>query len=80
MNRSFARSGALARALVPIPVAVIVAACSEVGSQPHGQMPPPEVAVVTVAPKTLPVRYEYVGQTAGFREVEVRVARQRHPP
>jgi membrane fusion protein (multidrug efflux system) len=72
MHRSFVRSGALARALVPIPVAVVVAACGEVGSQPHGQMPPPEVAIVTVAPKTLPVRYEYVGQTAGYREVEVR--------
>jgi membrane fusion protein (multidrug efflux system) len=66
------RAGAAARASVPIALAAVLVACSEVGSQPHGQMPPPEVAVVTVAPKTLPVRYEYVGQTAGFREVEVR--------
>ncbi|MCI0347753.1 MAG: efflux RND transporter periplasmic adaptor subunit [Chloroflexi bacterium] len=72
MHRSFARSGAVARALVPICLAVVVAACGEVGGQPHGQMPPPEVAVVTVEPKTLPVRYEYPGQTAGYREVEVR--------
>jgi membrane fusion protein (multidrug efflux system) len=72
MNRQFARSGAYARALVPIAVAAVLAACGDVGSQPHGQMPPPEVAVVTVEPKTLPVRYEYPGQTAGYREVEVR--------
>jgi len=72
MNNPSVRPGALARVLVPIAVAVVLPACSEVGSQPHGQMPPPEVAVVTVAPRTLPVRYEYVGQTAGFREVEVR--------
>ena len=72
MSKPSARSGAPGRALVPIAVAAVLAACSEVGSQPHGQMPPPEVAVVTVEPKTLPVRYEYVGQTAGFREVEVR--------
>jgi membrane fusion protein (multidrug efflux system) len=35
-------------------------------------MPPPEVAVMTVAPKAIPVSFEYVGQTAGSREVEVR--------
>ena len=72
MSQPFASLGAVARALVPLAVAAVLPACSEVGSQPHGQMPPPEVAVVTVAPKTLPVHYEYVGQTLGFREVEVR--------
>jgi membrane fusion protein (multidrug efflux system) len=35
-------------------------------------MPPPEVAVVEVEAKRLPVAYEYTGQTAGYREVEVR--------
>jgi membrane fusion protein (multidrug efflux system) len=35
-------------------------------------MPAPEVSIVTVAPKTVPVSFEYVGQTAGSREVEVR--------
>ena len=35
-------------------------------------MPPPEVSVIEVTPKTLPVRYEYVGQTRGSRDVEVR--------
>ncbi len=35
-------------------------------------MPPPEVTVVTVAPQALPATFEYVGQTAGSREVEVR--------
>jgi membrane fusion protein (multidrug efflux system) len=37
-----------------------------------GGMPPPEVTVMTVAPQAVPVTYEYVGQTAGSREVEVR--------
>jgi membrane fusion protein (multidrug efflux system) len=72
MTTPSVRPGVLERALVPILLAAVLPACGEVGSQPHGQMPPPEVAVVTVAPTTLPVRYEYVGQTAGFREVEVR--------
>jgi membrane fusion protein (multidrug efflux system) len=35
-------------------------------------MPPPEVTAVTVAPKAIPVTFEYVGQTVGSREVEVR--------
>ena len=39
---------------------------------PPGGMPPPEVTVMTVAPKAIPVTFEYVGQTAGSREVEVR--------
>jgi membrane fusion protein (multidrug efflux system) len=35
-------------------------------------MPPPEVNVMTVALQALPETYEYVGQTTGSREVEVR--------
>jgi membrane fusion protein, multidrug efflux system len=34
--------------------------------------PPAEVSVVTISPKTLPVKFEAVGQTEGSREVEVR--------
>src|SRR5258706_14798161 len=39
---------------------------------PQGGMPPSEVTVMTVAPKAIPVAFEYVGQTAGWREGEVR--------
>src|SRR3970282_1291566 len=35
-------------------------------------MPPPEVNVVTVTPRSLAASFEYVGQTAVSREVEVR--------
>ena len=42
------------------------------GAAPGGGMPPAEVNVMTAAPKALPVAFEYVGQTAGSREVEVR--------
>jgi membrane fusion protein (multidrug efflux system) len=42
------------------------------GGNPFAGMPPPEVNVVSVAPRTLEQTYEYVGQTAGSREVEVR--------
>jgi membrane fusion protein (multidrug efflux system) len=42
------------------------------GGNPFAGMPPPEVSVVTVAPRPLEETFEYVGQTAGSREVEVR--------
>jgi membrane fusion protein (multidrug efflux system) len=43
-------------------------------SDPHGAggFPPPVVTVTTVEAKDIPVAYEYVAQTAGYREVEVR--------
>ena len=34
--------------------------------------PPPEVAVLTIAPETVAARYEYVGQAEASRSVEVR--------
>jgi len=39
---------------------------------PGAGMPPPEVTTMTAAPKSIPVSFEYVGQTLGSREVEVR--------
>jgi membrane fusion protein (multidrug efflux system) len=35
-------------------------------------MPPPEVLTTTVAAQSLPLSFEYVGQSAGSREIEVR--------
>ncbi len=58
--------------LIAVVLAAWLSACGQAESQPHGGMPPPEVAVVTVAPQDLPATFEYVGQTAGSREVEVR--------
>ncbi|NRF67417.1 efflux RND transporter periplasmic adaptor subunit [Aquincola sp. S2] len=55
-----------------------MAACGKSGADngghggPGGAMPPAAVAVVAAAPVDVPVVYEYVGQTAGSREVEVR--------
>lgn len=50
-----------------------LAACSDGGAQ-NGpmQMPPPQVNVLTANPQAVPVSFEYVGQTLGSREVEVR--------
>lgn len=57
-------------------VAVFLASMAIAGcqpkAQPHANFPPPEVSVIAAEPKDLPVAFEYVGQTAGSREVEVR--------
>ncbi len=50
---------------------ILFAACGK-PQQAAPPPQPPEVAVVTVQPRTLPVTFEYVGQTAGAQEVEVR--------
>lgn len=59
---------------------VLLSACGDGGpgdkkggkGGPGAGMPPPEVAVVAVEPRAIPLAYEYAGQTAGSRVVEVR--------
>jgi membrane fusion protein, multidrug efflux system len=62
--------------IAPLLAAFLAACDSSVGQEKGGKgpggMPPAEVVAMTVEPKSLPVSYEYVGQTAGSREVEVR--------
>src|SRR5687768_16696279 len=67
--------------LLPMCVALVLAGCSptngsEKGGKGHGPtgggMPAAEVTVVTAEAQPLPVSWEYVGQTVGSREVEVR--------
>jgi membrane fusion protein (multidrug efflux system) len=55
-----------------VSVAALLLAACDGGSQAQHGMPPAEVAVVTIEPKTVPASFEYTGQTAGAREVEVR--------
>ena len=61
-----------------LPLALVVSACGQSngsekkGGHPGMGMPPPEVVVTEVKPQSLPLTFEYVGQTAGSREVEVR--------
>ncbi len=66
---------ALAAALA-LGVAQLLAGCGDRQAQAAGPgagaMPPPEVSVVTVQPRDLATGFEYVGQTAGSRETEVR--------
>ena len=66
------------RSLLALLLALVVSACGQSngsekkGGHPGMGMPPPEVSVETVTPRTLSLAFEYVGQTAGSREVEVR--------
>jgi membrane fusion protein (multidrug efflux system) len=64
----FARAGVLA-----IAVAVLVAACGK-GEQQGGfhGFPPAPVTTMTVTAHDFPVSFEYVGQTLGSKDVEVR--------
>ncbi len=58
--------------LLAVSAAALVASC---GPSPQGGFhgfPPAAVTTMTIKPATLPVSYEYVGQTTGSKEVEVR--------
>lgn len=50
---------------------LLIAACGPSGGPPGG-FPPPPVSVITAAVRDVPVMLEYTGQTAGYRETEVR--------
>lgn len=52
--------------------AALLSGCQPSGGQPQGGRPPAEVTVIPVEPKSVAANFEYVGQTAGSREVEVR--------
>jgi membrane fusion protein (multidrug efflux system) len=72
---SISRGGPRLRVALPavfsVALALLAAGCKPAGGPPGG-FPPPVVSVITVEPKDVPVTYEYVAQTAGYREVEVR--------
>jgi membrane fusion protein (multidrug efflux system) len=55
-----------------LPIFLLVACSKSSDGNPMGNMPPPEVSVIEVQPTTVPVNFEYIGQTIGSREVEVR--------
>jgi len=59
------------RVLLPF-AALILAACGQHAQQGFHGFPPAHVTVQTVEAKSLPVSFEYTGQTIGSKDVEVR--------
>lgn len=56
-----------------LPLVLVLTGCNGSPEQGAGMaFPPPEVNVVTIAARDLPVEREYIGQTKGSREVEIR--------
>ena len=55
---------------MPLVITLLAAGCGPAGAPPA--FPPPVVSAITVEAADVPVTREYVAQTAGFREVEVR--------
>jgi len=51
---------------------LLIAACGPAGGPPGGGYPPAAVSVITTATRDVPVTLEYTGQTAGYRETEIR--------
>src|SRR5436309_226395 len=64
----------MAWVLMGVGVLVLTAGAAAFRRAPSAPVapPPPEVSVLTVAPQTVPARYEYVGQAAASLSVEVR--------
>src|SRR5688572_23349092 len=54
------------------PFALLLLTACKPAAEHAGGMPAPAVTVMTTEAKEVPVTYEYMGQTAGYREVEVR--------
>ena len=60
--------------LFPIVLVLVFAGCGQSKQQAGGfhGFPPAEVVVQAAAPRTFPVSFEYIGQTQGSKDVEVR--------
>ena len=73
MARKLGSNGTNARIAGMLAVAILVAACGK--GDPNaagGEMPPPEVGVVTVKPAAVPLVKDLVGRLAAYRSADVR--------
>lgn len=57
--------------LIALTVSALLAGCEEHEAKTQAR-PPAEVTVLKVAPRDVPVSYEYVGQTESTRQVQIR--------
>lgn len=68
-HRKFVQRTALWGAVT---LTALLSGCDKPAGGPPGGFQPAPVSVISVESRDVPVRYEYVAQTAGYREVEVR--------
>ena len=71
-SSSLSASARLGPSLVALVAAAVVVACGQSKQGGFQGFPPAQVTTMVLQPRTLPATYEYVGQTAGSKEVEVR--------
>jgi len=71
MNRTYRHEFSRLSCCIVLAAAAL-SGCERASSQAAATPPPPEVTVIEVKPRDLPATYEYVGQTVGSRDVEVR--------
>jgi membrane fusion protein (multidrug efflux system) len=55
---------------VAVMLCALLAGCKK--EQPKPQAPPPEVSVIKIEPRDVPVNFEYVAQTQSSQQVEIR--------
>ena len=72
MSQQPGRSARSVRVAALVAVTVLLAAGCKRGNAGFGGFPPPEVSVVTVTPQPVPETFEFPGEVAPFRRVEVR--------
>jgi membrane fusion protein (multidrug efflux system) len=72
MKLASALAPRFAPTIAALATALLVAACGQSQQGGFHGFPPAQVTTLVVQPKSLPVGYEYVGQTVGSKEVEVR--------
>ena len=65
-------AGAVPVAIAASLAALLVTACGQQQAPAFHGFPPAQVTTIKVEPQSLPAVYEYVGQTTGSKEVEVR--------
>jgi membrane fusion protein, multidrug efflux system len=62
----------LSHSLSALALAAVLTACGQSQQPGFSGFPPAEVTTITVEPKDFPAAFEYVGQTLGSKDVEVR--------
>ncbi len=67
-----ATRASLAKTTMAALLSISIAGCGQGGHNDHGGMPPAMVTYEVVVARDIPAEYEYVGQTNGSREVEIR--------